>query len=341
MAQPVVPHGRLSPTLGGSPVGAGPGSGFVAGVGATPLVPLARIGGDLDVHGKVEGANPGGSIKDRVAVKLVQHAVQGGRLRAGDRVVESSSGNMAVALAQVCPAFDLQFTAVIDPGINTQTRRLLLALGASLEEVDDPDDQGSHLAARRARVRDIVAADPRAWWPNQYANPAVPAAHRRTMVEIIDQLGGAPDVVIAATGTCGTIVGLADHLRAIGAGTTVVAADAVGSRIFDSPPRVRRLPGHGSSRPSDLLRPGLVDEVVHVDELAAIRGARRLLRREGIMAGASAGAVVAALDDVAGHLDAGATVVLVLADRGDRYLDTVFDDCWVRRTYGVDVGAWL
>ncbi len=309
-----------------------------AAVGHTPLVRLGRVSTrlGLDVWAKLEGSNPGGSVKDRVALRIVGEAVIDGRLQPGDLVVESSSGNMAVALAQVCRASGLRFRAVVDPDSNVHTRKLLRVYGAEVEVVDEPDAQGSNLTARLARVAELAAA-PNTFWPNQYASDEVPRAHRATMHEIVSSLGRAPDVMLAATGTGGTLAGLADHLHEINAATRVVAVDAVGSRIFGGAAGPRHLPGHGSARTSDLLRPEHADQVVAVDDIHAVLGARRLLDLEGVLAGASAGAVMAALDEIAPELTPGSVVALLLSDRGDRYLDTVYDDDWVLNTLGVDL----
>ncbi len=307
-------------------------------VGGTPLIELRRVYPDADVTllAKWEGLNPGGSTKDRAALSMVQDGLRRGLLVPGESVViESSSGNLAVGLAQVCRHRDLRFVCVVDARTTAQHLAILHALGAEVEVVTTPDPQtGEYLPARLARVRELIQTTPGAYWPNQYANPANARAHEGTAREILDTLGGRLDYLFCATSSCGTLRGCADYLRRTGTGTRVVAVDAEGSVIFGGDPGPRLIPGHGAAVRPPLFHPGLADAVVRVTDLDCVRGCRRLAATEALLAGGSSGGVVAAFGKVRQHLPSGATCVLILPDRGDRYLDTVYSDAWVAQHLG-------
>lgn len=302
-------------------------------VGDTPLVRLRRLheGRGPRVYVKLESANPGGSAKDRPAARMIQDALARGVIAPGDTIVESSSGNLGVALAQLARWHGLQFVCVVDPRINATNARLITAYGGRLHRVTEPDPlTGDWLAARQAAVRTLLAELPGAWSCDQYANPLNPAAHGEgTAREIVAALGSAPTALFVATSTTGTLSGCQGWLRAQGHGTRVVAVDAVGSVLFEGTRGPRLLPGFGAGTVPPLARDLVPDQLVRVDDLDCVVGCRRLVRTEALLAGASGGGVVSALDrcldDYGPHDD----VVLILHDSGARYLDTVYDDAWV------------
>jgi 2,3-diaminopropionate biosynthesis protein SbnA len=320
------------------------GTGVLSSIGNTPLVRLAKF---LDVHcqasvfAKLEMRNPMGSSKDRAAASMLLTAIHDNRVIPGrTTVVESTSGNTGVALASVCKYFRLPLICVVDSRITPQHRSLLLAFGATIDEVTIPDPAtGELLPARLRRVQELLASAQPSFWPNQYANVANAQAHMVTCAEIFSQLGHAPDYIFCATGTCGTLRGCADYVRREGARTELIAVDAVGSRIFGDVPQRRLIPGLGSA-----IRPPLVEgvslaRIMHVSEMDAVIGSRRLLETEAILAGGSSGAVMAALSRCEDILREPRTVVCVLADSGERYLDTIYDDRWVAEHIGVSPAA--
>ena len=322
-----------------------PHDGIVSTIGDTPLVRLERIFPDLkaQLYAKIECFNPGGSIKDRVAHRLIHTAVASGELTPGRSVVvESSSGNLAIGLAQVCRYYDLRCICVIDAKTTSQNKALLTAFGAEVDVVTVPDEAtGEYLPARLRRVREIVAATPHSFWPNQYANPLNPAAHRQTMAEIVEALDGRVDVLFCAVSSCGTLRGCVEYVREAGLPTVVVGVDAVGSAIFGETSRVRRLlPGHGAAIRPALYHPNLADHVVHVTDADCVAACRRLVRREAMLAGGSSGAVLAAVDAWRPRIAPGANAVVVFPDGGDRYLDTIFSDGWVRENFGEITHLW-
>ncbi|MEV4313133.1 2,3-diaminopropionate biosynthesis protein SbnA [Actinocrispum sp. NPDC049592] len=320
-----------------------PVSGVLATIGATPIVELAR----LDPHSpfktfaKLESHNPGGSIKDRSALEMLRDRILDGRLVPGRSVVvESSSGNLGIGLAQVCGYHGIRFICVVDPRTNRQNIAIMRAFGAEVEVVTDVDPAtGEYLPVRKRRVRELVATMDHAYSPNQYANPLNPRAHRTTVREIIDALPRL-DYLFCATSSCGTLRGCAEYIRAHHLPVTIVAVDALGSAIFGPPVGGRLIPGHGASVRPELYRDGLADIVIRIDDLGTVVGCRRLASHEAIIAGGSSGAVVAALDSMRDHIPPGATCALVFPDRGERYLDTIYDDDWVTTHFGDVTHLW-
>jgi cysteine synthase A len=309
-------------------------------IGNTPLVRLSRLFGDagLEVYAKLEALNPGGSIKDRPAYNILTKALAAGEIDSTTTVVESSSGNFAIGLAQVCGYLGLPLICVVDIKTTAQNVRIIEAYGARVDLVTKPDPTtGEFLQARLHRIKEILASVPNAFWPNQYANRNNSGSHfESTMPEIVEALGRDIDYVLLGTSTCGTVRGCADYVREQGLRTRIVAVDAAGSVIFGRPPGKRLLPGHGAGVIPTLFRPDLAQIVVHVSDLDCVLGCRRLVQTEAILAGASSGGIITALERLAGEgqIPAGSRCVAILADRGERYLDTVYSDNWVESQLG-------
>jgi N-(2-amino-2-carboxyethyl)-L-glutamate synthase len=311
--------------------------GVLQAVGHTPLVPLKRLVPENAVflYAKLEALNPGGSSKDRPALRVLVSALESGRLRRGGTVIESSSGNMGIGLAQACAYLGMRFICVVDPKITSRNAELLRVYGAEIDVVREADPTtGDFLAARLNRVEALLGEHAGGFWPNQYASLDNAAAHRDTMAEIVDQLAGRVDYLFCAVSSCGTLRGCCEYVRDQRLNTQVWAVDAVGSAIFGGPSAKRLLPGHGSSKKPELLRVDLVQGCIRVSDVEAVVGCRRLLSREAILAGASSGAVAVAIARQYPLLRPGSTCVAILADRGERYLDTVFCDEWVARNLG-------
>lgn len=315
-------------------------------VGNTPLVRLARISERLDVEvfAKVERFNPGGSIKDRAARSMLLGKITSGELDPSRSVVvESSSGNLAIGLAQLCRYFEMPFICVVDPKTPAHSLAVLQSYGVTIEMVTKPDsDSGEYLPARLRRVRELLESVPGAYWPDQYANPLNPLAHEGTMAEIVDALDGKVDYLLSAVSTTGTLLGCANYVRRHDLGTQIVAVDAVGSVLFSEEPATYRLvPGFGASLRPALLERGSADHVVHVTDLDCVVGCRRLVRLEAILAGGSSGATVAALGKLAPFLPSGSSCVLIFPDGGERYLETIYSDTWVRHEFGEVDPMWM
>ncbi len=303
-------------------------------VGNTPLVALSRLFPDptVEVIAKLELMNPGGSMKDRPARYIVERGLADGSIRPGGHLVESSSGNFGIALAMASRVYGLAFTCVVDPKTTATNVAILRTMGANVEIVDEPDETGGYLHTRVRRAKQLRDEIPGAVWVNQYANDRNWLAYYHgTGAEIVDQLVRPPDYLFAAVSTTGSILGCTRRMRERFPDLTVIAVDAVGSVIFGGSPGRRDIPGIGSSRVPELSRPEEIDEVVAVDDLEAALSCRRLLATEGIFAGGSSGSVVAAITRKLPELRPGCRVVAILPDRGDRYLDLVYDDDWLAR----------
>jgi cysteine synthase A len=317
--------------------------GILSLIGKTPLVKLTRVLGDIefDVYGKLEGFNPGGSIKDRAAYSIIKQALAEGHINPETVIVESSSGNMGLGLAQVCAYLGLRLICVVDPKTTQQNIQLLKAYGAQVDVVQDPDPVTKEfLHARIERVKTLMSTLPNGYWPNQYSNIFNAIAHRHTMHEIVTALDGEVDYLFCAASTCGTLRGCAEYVQANNLTTKIVAVDAVGSVIFGGPPFKRLIPGHGAATRPDLYLPNLAARSIHVTDLDCIIGCRRLLLKEAIMAGGSSGAVVMALALIQEDIPRGATCVLIIPDRGERYLDTIYSDAWVEEHFGDVARLW-
>ncbi|MFI6346384.1 2,3-diaminopropionate biosynthesis protein SbnA [Streptomyces sp. NPDC050560] len=318
--------------------------GVLATIGNTPLVELASLlpGFGGRVFGKLEFFNPGGSVKDRSAASMILSAIGSGELVPGRSVVvESSSGNLAIGLAQICQYYGLRLICVVDAKTTEQNLAILRAYQVGLSMVAEPDQEtGEFLSVRKQRVREIVAETPHAYTTDQYANPLNPAAHEHTMAEIALALDGRVDYVFSATSTTGTLNGCASYVRSRGMSTTMVAVDAVGSVLYGREPAPRLIPGHGASVAPALLDRTVPDRVVHVSDLDCVVGCRRLVQREAVLAGGSSGATVSALTRLRGEIPDGANCVLIFPDRGDRYLDTIYSDGWVTTHFGEVTHLW-
>ena len=317
--------------------------GILSAIGNTPLVRLSRIVGESNIrlYAKLEALNPGGSMKDRPALNIIRHSIEAGDIRPGTTVVESSSGNMGVGLAQVCSYLGLRFICVVDKKTTEQNIRLLKAYGADVEVVVEPDPiTNEYLKARIDRVKELLSQNKDAFWPNQYGNFHNPASHHQTMHEIVRALDDEVDYVFCATSTCGTLRGCAEYLTLHNLPTKIYAVDAKGSVIFGGPKAKRLITGHGAAVTPDLFRQDLADKFIQVSDLDCVVGCRRLAREEAILSGGSSGALISAFDQVKDSLPSGASCVLVLPDRGERYLDTIYSDTWVSEHFGDVSHLW-
>ena len=306
-------------------------------IGNTPIVRLNRVFPDLNFHlyAKLESLNPGGSMKDRPAINIIRKGIESGAIRTGTVVIESSSGNMGIGLAQACSYYGLRFICVVDPKTTEQNIRLLRAYGAEVDLVAEPDPlTGEYLQARIERVKSLMASVEDGFWPNQYENQDNARAHYDTMREVVAALDGNVDYLFCATSTCGTMRGCAEYVRDNKLKTKIYAVDAVGSVIFGGTSAKRLIPGHGASVQPRLFRDGLADRSIHVRDIDCVIGCRKLARHEAILSGGSSGAVLMAVEQVKDDIPPGSVCVMILPDRGERYLDTIYSDTWVNDHFG-------
>ncbi|MSS44611.1 2,3-diaminopropionate biosynthesis protein SbnA [Cutibacterium sp. WCA-380-WT-3A] len=303
-------------------------------IGHTPLIRMDRFFGNVpfEVYGKLEKMNPGGSIKDRAARSILQNAIRRGEVIPGrTTVIESSSGNLGIAMAMLCQEFGVDFICVTDAKATPTNIRLIEAFGATLDIITVPDPRtGEFLPMRLKRVKELLDSVPDSWWSNQYGNPDNPAAHEQTVREILEDIPHV-DVLVCATGSCGTLRGCHEALRSMSPHTRLIAVDAQGSAIFDEAgtPHPRYVPGHGASVRPPLWRAGLADQLVLVSDADCVMGCREALRTESLLLGGSSGAILTAIHRAAPTIPTGSTVVAILPDGGERYLDTIYDQSWV------------
>lgn len=308
-------------------------------IGNTPLFQLKKLfpESNINVYAKLEMLNPGGSMKDRPAEFLIKKGIEEGKINSKTHLIESSSGNLGIALALLAKIHNLPFTCVVDPKISQTNLKIIKALGANVSMVKEPDEHGGYLQTRIKRVNELVNSVPNSYWINQYANQNNWKAHYHgTGREIVEQLKGEPlDILIAPVSTSGSIMGISRKLRETYPKLTVVAVDAVGSIIFNSPSSPRELPGIGASRVPELLNKDEIDQVIHVNDYDSAIACREILEKEGIFTGGSSGSVISAIKKLIPSLTKETNIVTIFPDRGDRYLDLVYDDEWLNKIKGM------
>jgi len=295
-------------------------------VGRTPMVQLTRLlpdGCDCALFAKLEAFNPGGSVKDRIGVAMIEAAEREGRIEPGrSTIVEATSGNTGIALAFVCAAKGYELVLTLPQGMSREREGLLRLYGARVEVIESLGGMNEAVAAARAMAsRDDV------FLPDQFANPANPEVHRRTTgPEIWAAMDGRVDVLVAGVGTGGTITGAGEVLKQRNPQCRVVAVEPASSPVLSGGrPGPHKIQGIGAGFVPAVLNRALLDEVIAVDDEDAIDTARLLARREGVLAGISCGAAVwAALELAKRPESAGKRIVAVLPDSGERYVSTPF-----------------
>lgn len=285
------------------------------------------------VHIRLEGLNVAGSIKLTPALRMVMDLETSGRLSRGSHVIESSSGNLGVALSVICAARGYPFTCVTDPNASAQACKAMEAAGAKVIIVDQRDQNGGFLNTRIELIRQLCARDPTYVWINQYANESNWLAHySRTAREILTTFHGKVDWLLVGAGTTGTLMGCGRFFKEHSPATRVIAIDAAGSVIFGQPPAKRYIPGIGATRTPEILDTAFVDEVVYVDEMHTIRMCRALALC-GLLVGGSTGSVLAGAELLTRQIGPDDTIVAISADMADKYLDTIYNDQWVNARF--------
>ncbi|MBP1685225.1 MAG: cysK [Deltaproteobacteria bacterium] len=290
-------------------------------IGNTPAVRLNRIPGPdaADVWGKLESFNPGGSVKDRICLTMVEAAERDGRLHPGDTIIEPTSGNTGIGLALVAAIKGYRLVLTMPDTMSEERRSLLTAFGAQLELT--PDTKGMHGAIHKAE--ELLREHPDYFMPQQFRNPANPAAHRHTTARELLRQFERIDAFVAGVGTGGTITGVGQVLRERMPGVKIYAVEPAASAVLSGGEAgFHKIQGIGAGFVPDTLDPTVYDDVIRVADQDAMDYTRRLAREEGILAGLSAGANTWAAVQVARVLGKGKTVVTVFCDTGERYLTT-------------------
>jgi cysteine synthase A len=292
-------------------------------IGSTPVVRLSRMpqleGVSAQVWAKLEGLNPGGSVKDRICLAMVEAAERQGTLRPGGTLVEPTSGNTGIGLALVAAVKGYRLVLTMPDTMSEERRSLLMGYGATL--VLTPDTKGMHGAI--AKAEELLAEHPDWYMPQQFTNPANPEVHRRTTArEILAQLPNI-DAFVAGVGTGGTITGVGEVLRAERRQVHICAVEPASSPVLSGgEPGYHGIQGIGAGFVPEILNTGVYDEVRAVSDADAAAYTRALARYEGLLVGISSGAACAAAIAVARRLGRSATVLTIFADTGERYLTT-------------------
>ena len=307
-------------------------SHILQAIGRTPLVRLNRIAAEVSspIYAKVEGLNPGGSVKDRVALAMVAAAEREGFLKPGGTIVEATAGNTGVGLALAAAVKGYRMIAVMPDKMSEDKVSLLRAYGAEVVITPTnvpPDSPESYNGVADRLARDI----PGAWRPNQFENPRNPVVHATaTGPEIWEDTEGQVEVFVAGMGTGGTISGVAQYLKGKNPGITIVGADPEGSILSGDAPKSYKVEGIGEDFIPKTFNRQIVDEMVRVSDKESFNTARRLAREEGILAGGSSGTALAAALKYARRLPQPRTIVVLLPDTGRNYLSKIFSDRWMQ-----------
>jgi cysteine synthase A len=298
---------------------------IAAHVGRTPMVQLTRMlpGIEVELFAKLESFNPGGSVKDRIGVAMIEAAERQGLIEPGrTTIVEATSGNTGIALAFVCAAKGYDLVLTVPQGMSREREGLLRLYGAQVQVTESLGGMSEAVdAARELAQRDDV------YLPDQFSNPANPEIHRRTTAtEILDALDGRVDVFVAGVGTGGTITGVGEVLKERDPSCRVAAVEPSSSPVLSGGrPGAHKIQGIGAGFVPAILNREVIDEIIPVRDEDAIETARALARREGVLAGISGGAAAWAAFEIARRPESkGSRIVMILPDSGERYVSTPF-----------------
>ncbi len=290
-------------------------------IGHTPLIKLSKLSSDeaAQIYGKCESFNPMHSVKDRIALAMIEDAERAGLLTHEKYVIEPTSGNTGIGLAMVCAAKGYRLKVTMPETMTEERRRLLKAFGAELVLTPGPQGMGGAVA----RAEEIMRSDPRAYMANQFQNPSNPKIHMLTTArEIMNDLAQV-DALVAGVGTGGTLTGVGEELKKRNPETKVVAVEPARSPVLSGgSPGPHRIQGIGAGFVPKVLNKGVIDQIIEVEDSQAIHYARELALKEGLLCGISSGAALCAAIQVAGDLGTGKNLVVILPDTGERYLST-------------------
>jgi len=295
---------------------------ITASIGFTPLIRINKLGSDkATILAKLESRNPCGSIKDRIALAMIEDAEERGLIKPGTVIIEPTSGNTGIGLAFVCAAKGYQLVLTMPESMSIERRKILAMFGAKL--VLTPAAEGMTGAVKRAEK--LLAETPNAFMPQQFKNPANPAVHRDTTArEIWVDTDGRVDIFIAGVGTGGTITGCGEVLKRRNKKIKVVAVEPKDSPVLSGgKPGPHKIQGIGAGFVPDVLNRDIIDEIVQVANQDAMETARQLASKEGILAGISSGAAMWAAIQLSQRPESrGKTIVVILPDTGERYIST-------------------
>lgn len=290
-------------------------------IGNTPLVHMNTVGKNFEILAKIESSNPLGSIKDRVAVSMIDVAEAEGKINANSTIIESTSGNTGIGLAFVCAKRGYKLILTMPETMSVERQKLLKYLGAEL--ILTPGATGMNGAI--AKAVELLEQTPDSWMPNQFENPANPAIHTKTTgPEIWEQTNGEIDFFVAGVGTGGTITGTGKYLKEKNSNIKIVAIEPANSPVLSGgQPGPHKIQGIGAGFIPPVLDRNILDEIVTIENDEAINTARQLAKQEGVLCGISSGAAMAGALKIANKPEnKGKKIVVILPDTGERYLST-------------------
>lgn len=291
-------------------------------IGKTPLLKINKLVPQhfAVIYAKIEGNNPGGSVKDRIARQMIESAEEQGLLKKGGTIIEPTSGNTGIGLAMICAYKGYHLILTMPESMSIERRQVLKAYGADI--VLTPADKGMRGAVERAEQ--IKSENPDFYMPQQFSNPANPHSHRLyTANEIIEDLGFVPDAFVVGVGTGGTITGVGEVFKSKKKDALIVAVEPEASPVLSGgTPGKHKIAGIGAGFIPPILNREIIDEIIKVSDDNAIKNARELTSKEGIFVGISSGAAFYASLIIAERLGKDKTVVTLFPDRGDKYLST-------------------
>ena len=290
-------------------------------VGNTPVVELAKINNTKStILAKLEALNPSGSIKDVMALYMIDIAEKNGMLKPGNKIIEATSGNTGISFAMLAPLKGCEFVVVMPEHMSKERRQMMRAFGAEIVLTPEKED----FAGALERLEQLARENQDAWLPRQFDNPDNIAAHREiTGKRILEEIGGRIDVFVAGVGTGGTLMGVAEALKGVYRDVRIVAVEPAESAVMSGGKSGSHIiQGIGPGFIPSLANMSLVDEVIKVKSNDALDMTRRLIKEEGLMVGISSGANVLAALEVAQRSGKSKTIVTILPDRGERYLST-------------------
>lgn len=306
-------------------------TGLLEKVGNTPVLEL-KINGleHINLYAKLEYYNPTGSVKDRAAAYIIEKLMRNGEIDHDTSIIESSSGNMGIALSAVCKKYGLKFLCVVDPNITPVNEAIIRTLSTSMIKVTERDSSGGYLLNRIERVKELLKEIPNSYWVNQYANPYNAEAYYHTLgSEMCSEI---PDIdyVFIGVSSGGTITGVSQKVKKIYPKAKVIAVDSIGSVVFGGKSKKRSIPGIGSSMVPDILKYALIDDVVLLDEAVGVKMCHELLEESLVFAGGSSGSVIGAVKQYfkSNKPVKKPNVVIIFPDRGDRYASTIYNESW-------------
>lgn len=303
---------------------------------------LRGFAGGHDVFLKLEGFNVSGSIKVKTAIALVEDLEQRGVARPNETViVESSSGNLGIALSLVCAIKGYRFICVADSNVNRANIRGMEVYGAEVVVVEERDSAGGFLESRFKAIDKILHSVPNAVWVNQYANLANKNAHAEQTAEEIAREFEKVDWIFVGAGTTGTLGGVSERLRQVFPKIRVIAVEPVGSVTFGGPPGKRYIPGIGTSRKPELAEIANPDRVVAIEEERTVETCLSFVRDYHLLIGGSTGTVLTAVQDLSSEFAPDDTIVAISPDLGEKYLDTIYNPAWVENVIAPETKTLL